>query len=359
MAILSHSEVMNFKNLVLDRQLIKSSVNQYDESMTVEILEENDRKHRYSVFGDGISKALIIFHFNNNGKTTIQVTSGSNTELSKQIAEHVVKKCSVAVASKGNFRIQPLTKESFDLLLEYLQTDCQAILKSQKEISGGIQYSIIGRQGDKLTVSFYQRKGTLMIQGNPLMLHSEVVEFLSEILDLKSLIDAQLNLISTNIKASETLKKLEMHLPNSYEFLTDKTKAFLSPCLAFKQLQLELTDYTSLVFPAFRGLESYIKRLFRDKNIIVPNSGFGTFLRSDSHNSLNDNTRNRINCDKTCRAINKCYAYYKTHRNPLFHVDGIVENTRMIYNRQEAESMIMAVLGLIEETYILIREPSS
>lgn len=348
---------MNFKNLVLDRQLIPSSVSQYDENMKVEILKDDNREQRYSVFGNGISKALIIFYFNNSGKTTIQTTSGSNTELSKQIAEYVVDKCSVAVASKGNFRIQPLKEESFTFLLEYLQADCRATIKSQKEISGGIQYSIVGRQGDKLTISFYRRKGTLMIQGNPLMLHSEVVEFLSEILDLNSLVNAQLNLICTNIKASETLKDLEMYLPNSYEFLSNKTKALLSPCIAFKQLQLELTDYTSLVFPAFRGLESYIKRLFKDNNITVPNSGFGTFLRHDGHNSLNENTRNKINCDKTCSAINKCYAYYKNHRNPLFHVDGIVENTRTVDSKQEAESMIVEILKLIDETYALISNP--
>ena len=107
-------EKMSFKHLALDRQLIEESIYGYEPRLQVE--PSTDRL-RYTVLFDGEPKALIILHFNKNGKTTIQVNQGENPVLGASVAQEIISQCQVAIASKQSFRIKPLTKESFGLWL--------------------------------------------------------------------------------------------------------------------------------------------------------------------------------------------------------------------------------------------------
>jgi hypothetical protein len=66
---------------------------------------------------------------------------------------------------------------------------------------------------------------------------------------------------------------------------------------------------------------------------------------------LNDSTRADLKCNKTCTAINQCYSYYKDNRHGLFHVDGMIQNTRLIECRSEANSIVTEILSLIDNTY--------
>jgi hypothetical protein len=260
---------MNYKNLVLDRTLIEKALNSFDESLRVSVISNKESEIRYETYYEGSPKALLIIYFNSNGKTTIQTSSGKNIELGDKLASRIIENCQFPVVPNGMFTIKPLAQDSFELLLEYLQEECFATILSTKEIVGGKQCIVKGKQGEKATLSYYIKKNTFMIQGCPLMLHSQVVEFLSEILDLDQLVDAQLKLIKTDITSAQVLHDLDAHLPRANAFIGHTLKAILSPCLAMKKLDIELTDYSVLVYPALKGLEGYIKSLFYAKGLTV------------------------------------------------------------------------------------------
>lgn len=214
---------------------------------------------------------------------------------------------------------------------------------------------VTGVQGDKVKLTYF-KTGTFMLQGCPVLLHSQIVEFLAEYLELDSIVNAQLKLINTNITAEEALNDLEAYLPNSYISLKPKIKAVLSPSLVLRKLALELTDYSSFAFPALRGLEAYLKSLFASKEIIIGRKGFGPYLSKNSHGTLNQNARNQINCEKTCTAINMCYGYYRSQRHGLFHANGIIETTRVITVKEEALSIVTEVIDKIERSYLILNE---
>jgi hypothetical protein len=342
-----------FKNLALDREIIKDAILSYDENLIVSELPSPEKQLNFDVNFDGQTKARLIIYLKDKGKTTIVASSGSNTDLSSKVASHIKAQCQIAIASNDTFRINSLNKEGFDLLLEYLEDECGAVVSDKKVISGGEQYQLIGKQGDTVTVSYYT-KGTFMIQGCPVMLHSQIIDFLSEILDLNELVDAQLTLTKTGVTSKEALDGLEAHLPNAYDYIENTLKAIMSPALALKKLEIELPDYSIMAFPVLKGLEGFIKQLFLHKGIVVGNKGFGPLLQLNGHNTVNNETRSRIDCDKTCTAIDKCYGYYKDNRHGLFHVDGIIGNTLLITDREVADSIVTDVLDLIESSYVEI-----
>lgn len=316
---------MSFKDLELNRSLIEEAINNFDEKLQI---ESNNEKTKFIAFYNGQPRATINFFYKKNGKTTIQTTQGSNIELGTTIANEVVSQCQIAIASKGNFSIKPLTQENFDLLIEYLSEECDATV-TKKHIQHGKQFNVTGVQGDSVYLNYYNNK-TLSIQGCPVLLHSQIVDFLCEFLELQDIVNSQLKIIKTDITATEALNDLETYLPNSYSSLDDKLKAILSPSLVLKKLDIELTDYSAFAFPALKGLEGYIKVLFSSKGIIIGKSGFGDYLREDNHSTLNTDARQRLGCEKTCTSINKCYAYYRSHRHGLFHANGIIKSTRLI-----------------------------
>jgi hypothetical protein len=115
---------------------------------------------------------------------------------------------------------------------------------------------------------------------------------------------------------------------------------------------MELPDYSVMVFPVLKGLEGYMKQLLDGKGVRVRREGFAPFLREEGRSTLNDETIMQIGCEKTCTAFNQCYSYYKNNRHGLFHVDGIICNTRLIEERAEACAIVTEVLELIESTYV-------
>jgi hypothetical protein len=61
--------------------------------------------------------------------------------------------------------------------------------------------------------------------------------------------------------------------------------------------------------------------------------------------------KTKIGCDTTCSAIEETYHHLRLHRNSLFHVAGMIEPTRTIDTKIQAEKLIDDTLSLIEVTY--------
>ncbi len=274
--------------------------------------------------------------------------------MGTSLAQHIVEQCSITVASKNALSIRGISEEDFELLKEYMTDECQAVVDEPTEIPHGTSYKVSGHQGDNVTLTYYENS-TFMMQGVPLLLHSQIIEFLSDILDLENVVQAQLTQIKTGIKSDEVLLEMSGYLPTSFDELDSTIKALISPSIALSKLNIELDDYAVIAFPALRGLEAYVKDLFARKGIIINRDGFAPYLNPEYHATLSDGSCMRIACEKTCTAINRCYGYYKDQRHGLFHASGILANTRILSVRQDAINVVNQVLRLIEESEQLIR----
>ncbi|CZF86749.1 type II toxin-antitoxin system RnlA family toxin [Grimontia marina] len=344
---------MTYTNIALDRSLIENALRSHPEFETLRIVDAGKNCQNIFIQLKGEpTEALIRFFFKDKGRTTL-LPQGANLALSNKLAGHVVENCQITVASRESFSIRNLNAENMDLLLEYLVTECHATVTTS-EIPYGQKHKVIGCQGDDVTLTYYD-KGTFMIQGSPVLLHNQVIEFLCEFLELRDIVQSQLNLVKTGIKAEEILGEMSATLPYSFDELDAKIKAIISPSLALVKLDIELTDYTVFAFPALRGLEGYVKGLFASKGIVIGKQGFAPHLHEVYHATLSEEAREKIDCEKTCTAINQCYGYYKDQRHGLFHANGILANTRVLTDRAEAVNVVNDVLLRIEQSHTLIR----
>lgn len=106
-----------------------------------------------------------------------------------------------------------------------------------------------------------------------------------------------------------------------------------------------------------RGLEGVLKQIYLDNGIVIGKDGFGDYLQIDSRGisvTLKNSTTNKISCGKTQKAICDIYSFYNYHRHSLFHMDGIIETSKIL-NRTEAESIINMALNLIESSISSIK----
>ncbi|MEI6705951.1 MAG: type II toxin-antitoxin system RnlA family toxin [Methylococcales bacterium] len=341
---------MNFKGLCLNRELIDTSLKTYGENIDI-IREEKEKFIEYKISLPNQEIALLQVFYNKDGTTTLGCNVGKNKPLSIKISEYLKEKCSVAGnITRPSLSVNDVTEGNFQLILEFLKEECGASVSEPVSIQHGKQHKITGKQGDLLTFNLYNTK-KLLIQGRPSLLYSDAIEILSGLFDYKDIINAQLKVVQVDITADEVVSELKILMPNAYGFMENKLISIISPALALRKLEIDLSDYGCFAFPALRGLEGYIKILFLKRmNIAIGKDGFGEhFYSSELKNDLK--SKHEL---KLCHAIEKSYKYYKTQRHGLFHVDSIIETTRVISNKSEANSIVEKTIEIIEETYTSI-----
>jgi hypothetical protein len=339
---------MSFKAISLNRELINSSLASYENDIKVES-EQKDKFIEYKITFSNQSVALLHVYFNKDGSTTLNYKVGKNQPLSLEIAEYIKEKCAVGGnITKPSLSINNVTDEKFLLILEFLKEECGASISEATEIQHGKQYKITGKQGDTLTFNLFNTK-KLQIQGKPLLLYSEVIEILSELFDYKEIIQAQLKVVQIDITVEEVVSELKILMPNAYGFIGDKLVSIISPALSLRKLDIPLADYSCFAFPALRGLEGYVKLLFAENlNITIGKDGFGIHLSKDLELKFDIRAKTEI---KICHAIENSYKYYRSQRHGLFHSDAIPTMTRIISDKNEANTIIEKAIQIIEETY--------
>ena len=134
-------------------------------------------------------------------------------------------------------------------------------------------------------------------------------------------------------------------LPANYP---DGIKRLLKQSLINMQYYIESEDYSMYAFPAFRALEGHIKYLITCVGGVA-NRNFCCFQPDPVDTSKYIVSQHFSDTSKNS-SIEKCYNYYKAHRDTLFHfgdILGIADNTRLIENKEEADEFIKKCIDLI------------
>ena len=297
--------------------------------------------------------ALLVFYYKANGTTSISTSRGANKLRSEELASIIYDNCIISAANNISLYLSNVCIQDFEDSLNYLLTECDVKINSEKDINGGKQYQLLGPQRDKVTLKYFSQKQAMQVQGKPLFVYADLMEILCELLPYEKIVRPQLEAVKIDCSTSEILNELKAALPNTYDFLHEKTKAIISPSLALRRVNIELEDYTAFVMPALRGLEAYIKQLFLSKGINVGHKGFGAFLTGNNPAILNSQTKMHLGCPKVVGAIENSYRYWSTQRHGLFHVDGNISTSRIL-TRTEADQILTNVFQIIEESHALI-----
>lgn len=345
---------MSYSDLALNRDKIPDSLKRFHPDAKVFGPEKKTADfHIYTIRVPGQTEAKLNVYFTKKGGTTLSINTGKNQELSDQIAAHVKKECEVAAVSEKNLYVAKMSDEEYSSLCEFLK-DFGVTFEESKNLNHGKQIKVIEPYGGHLLFNRYSN-GSFQVQGRNRILKSWVIEGLTELLPFKDVIEMQLESIDAEITPDQAISGLKQVLPTAYDFLGDTLVTIITPSIALSTVNIELSDYSSFAFAALRGLEGYIKKLFKERGIIVTGNNFGTYIDGGTGGArafLLPAAKGQINSPKFCKAIEDSYNYFRNHRHGLFHVDGIIETTRIISTKREADELLKDIFNVIETTYV-------
>jgi hypothetical protein len=336
---------MVYKDLALNRDKILDVIKSFADNTTV-TTEEKAQMIKYTIKVPTEKEALLAVYPVKDGTTTLYANVGKNTTLSLEISQHIIKNCQVPKIENKILSIRKMSDVEYDSLIEFL-TDCGLVISEIRDLeTGGKQSKLTANNVGTLYLNKWAT-GTFSVQGSSDVLKGMVIEGLTNLLPYKEIIEAQLNSLKVKSRVEDILIDLKNALPNSFDFLDNTLHAIISPSLVLKKSELVLLDYSCFTFPALRGLEGYIKKLFFEKDIVIS----GTFSDYIENGKVRANLITKINNANIVEAIEKCYDYYKNNRHVIFHIDGTIIGTNVIDDVNVADSIINDTFTLIESTY--------
>lgn len=353
-----------YKGLNFPKDNLESSIQEFCESngITFNKLPKSDnRSEWYELTIKGADKGLLQIYHLNNGKTTFNPKVGKNQALSIKLAEYLITKVD---HSKGQVTsvLMGYSLEEIEPLIELMLDKKHSSGKNlfefvKREISGGFRFYIQNSfYKDKLTVSIY-KTGRLVIQGLPLSCHNEFIFQMSVVLDAEGLA----KVISKNDE--NTIQLVEKHViednlssifKGCFQHIPQAVRIMLVTGSTLRSIEVELPDYTCVLFPDLRALEGVIKNIFFIKDIEYRDTLGELFEYNSPHNYTLKSEIQRKFTTKMIAALSDAYNFYHRHRHGLFHMNNDVNSSRTITTLDKAEDLAGDIYVKIRNIYELL-----
>ena len=202
--------------------------------------------------------------------------------------------------------------------------------------------------GEVITVTLFKTgQQKLLLQGKNNYLFHIITATIIELFDNSQVEKILGSAYRINIEkdvVSSAYNPIENGLPNNYPI---GLKRLIKQSIINMTYYVESEEYTMYVFPALRALEGHIKYLITEAGG-NPGRQFGCFTK-DGISGRYVVTESFPDISKN-GSIEKCYNYYKSQRDTIFHfgdIIGQIDNTRFIDTKETADEIIKECLSLI------------
>ncbi len=330
----------NYKNLNINRELVEPTVAQFidDNDCALESIGDcpGSQVGIRVVFGRvGADFATLNVLFNKDGTSTLFFKTGKNQELGQALADTLFN-----TIDSEEFEAVNLVLNGFILktIVPVLECCCEDEY-IEMNIAGEDEYKTIwhltsDKFQDRLTITLHKGTRRLQLQGRPLYCYKNLVFGLAELLDLKGL---EKVLIRSDEGKSEIIQQevalshLKSVLADSYQNIHQTVEKLLVSGLCVKLAAPNLPDYSFLLYPELRSIEGILKNVMAGYNMFVEQEGFGEFFdKKGSSFEFSDEFKGHIGNQSIKLSIEKAYTFYNRERHGLFHMDGLVDSSRVI-----------------------------
>lgn len=329
-----------------------------------ELKHVNGARNRIEFMYGGVNNK-IDFHFNRDGSTTIDLTPGGPSAIKEELAEFIVKSpiCQEKAISgfeKPWFVFENVEYEDFNVVLDLIKAIDGVSEESKKVISGGEQWVLNSKTGEKVTISYFAKNKKAMVQGKPLKLFTETYTYLMTLIDvgeIPKIMNQQLN-IAADITKESIKKELTTYLPDAANLLNDKIKRLSYQAIMNLKVTDEMFDYAFLAFPALRLLEGHLKYIMKEKAIKLEDGNFSMFTRTQTgikRYILQPEFDSKFTSNQK-EYVERAYNFYKNNRHSIFHWGDIdnplgQDRTRMVERLDEATGYITDVFAIVNNYY--------
>ena len=358
----------SYKDLIIDRELIKTYICEYfsekGQEYTIEEFKEIDSNtglNRCTLKVDE-KEVKLNFYFKKKNKTSILPTGNEySKEVGTGIAEHIQDNSGCKEMRRGYATIEGLLKEHFIVLRDYLNTiEGVTFIREDDSVNNNVGHliKISNQMGDTVTLIYYYRSKKLICQGDLFRLFSEVTSFVTGI----GLI-AKRDISDTEVSKDNIELMMEKLLPNAYTVLNSNLKDFIYDSCMQINMDIQLKDYSVMTFPALKGLEGFIKMIFFKKRIRINDmSGFRIngqkiFVKNvqlDTHSINDDVVALQVLSVEEKTALSELYSYFNKNRHTLFHTKQMLNTSRKLSDKSDADIIVYKVCELFDKYYQLV-----
>lgn len=283
-----------------------------------------------------------------DGKCTLGMGTGNDPKLFETIANHVVKTCRYADAARLEVSVPKFKDENVGHMVGYL-TSLQATVERDEMEAHGRLIRLRGPRGDVLTVKYFNN-GTLQLQGVHAQMAGWALDFLRTVLPLDEMLEQQRAVYHLPVTVKQIKSELAGRIPHVHDRLVDEVRAELSTALALTKVGIELEDYAALAFPALRGLEGFCIQLLRDECGLKPGqkAEIGTYFEKTATGFALASVYSAGLGAMQQDVVAECYTAWNQNRHRLFHMDGTLESTYILEQREDAVGLVNDILNLVD-----------
>ncbi|MCY8950052.1 viroplasmin family protein [Bacillus atrophaeus] len=245
--------------------------------------------------------------------------------------------------------------EEFKLILTIVQEDIKDISIQENEEKNSIRW-VLKKDKEKLTIIYYQTTNKLMLQGKAETIFSVTQTYVLELVNSEQIHEVLTSYYNIDVDKETVENKYQFLLPNKNVVLSDKLENTLKQAVLNLQLQGDMYDFTYLVFPAFRGMEGFLKYVL-DKHKINSDDSFRKAFEEKAGMKrtycLKTTYHDKVGSPQKIKYVNKLYRYYKNNRDLIFHWDAYDQKndtTRMVSEKSWRDTITDA-LDLIDEYF--------
>ncbi|MEX3072139.1 type II toxin-antitoxin system RnlA family toxin [Vibrio alginolyticus] len=332
----------NYKNLNLERAAIEELTNKMMEerNYTLESFDDvpGTQTGKRVVFGHaGKNFATVNIFFIKDGTSTIQYLTGANRELGKELADYLYESINPAEFEKVNLVLKGFIEGMLLPVLEVTNEEAHIDINEHSRDKLKIVWKILSKEyQDEITVTLHNTTRTLQIQGRPLSCYRAFIFNISELLDLEGLEkvlirqdDGKAEIVQQEVARAH----LAAVLGDAYAKIHQNVEKLLTSGLCVKLAAPDLPDYCMLLYPELRSIEGVLKDKMKDIGVVVGKDGFGTFFshcKDKGAWELNSEYAAMSPNAETTSAIENAYTFFNKERHGLFHMEVIVDASRVI-----------------------------
>lgn len=268
-------------------------------------------------------------------------------EIAKSALEDKTK---IAIKGENWFVLPRISKEDFHAIVDLIKEE---YIDLSYVVANYASKSIfkLTLNTDSLTATvFMSSNRKLLVQGKPSLLFQIVIAYISELENVNSvdkiMSSAYRKTINTK-DVDDTYNTLFPTFPSDYP---PGIKKLLRQAVINMSYFIESEDYTQYAFPALRALEGHIKYLITKATANQVHRQFDAFNKSQQTGkyvlvaACIDTSKKPL--------IEKCYNYYKSQRDTIFHfgdIIGATDNTRIVSDMEKVDEIIKNCISLICE----------
>ncbi|EOX4467704.1 type II toxin-antitoxin system RnlA family toxin [Vibrio alginolyticus] len=326
------------KNLGLQPDRLNDFVDEFfteHADITLQARDITDSKQTFKLLKVGQDLATVILYVKSGGLVTITYETGKNWPLGKIFHDFLVSKCDSADTLKANLVLKGISKGDVELVLGLMRDellDGQSAFKitTDKPTTISEKYTIAcTKYKDSLTLVYHTTTYKLQIQGRALFSYRTLCYHLTELLDQQSLLavveknSAEDKIVLHEEVAAQYVKKA---LPDAFERMDSTYRDLLTSSYCVKLASPSLPEYSMLLYPDLRVLEGVIKETMAKNDLYTSSESTDIgeyFTRGQLPQSvtLKPEYNSNFQSGTEIQCLERCYAYFKTHRHSLFHME--------------------------------------